>query len=308
MRHAIRNRSVASVAVLGTLLAMSGCSTVDDQGPAFSTAAEPAPSCCTTIDRYPGWLVRLAELGAPVTIPIIASIQLRKGFIDHHTDAQAHIADGLRPLDIISAIAGARGSLVPGLFDHNALYLGDAEDMRALGLWDDPLIVSWRDRLTEGPMLIEAHRSGVRIQRLDQVIDVDHVAIVRPSALSRSARRDAVRRALALVGTPFDFRFDNGSGNALFCTELVLHVLPGLRVPVRRAYGRDTIVPDELTRAGLVPGSGLSLALYLKADRDNWRIADADTLVADLEDEWRRYGGMGGNRMTDQAIEADCLR
>ncbi|MFZ2100590.1 MAG: YiiX/YebB-like N1pC/P60 family cysteine hydrolase, partial [Oricola sp.] len=138
----------------------------------------------------------------------------------------------------------------------------------------------------EGPVVIEAHRSGVRVQRLDQVIDVDTVAVLRPT-LGDAQRREAVVRAFALIGTPFDFRFDASTPECLFCTEMVMRVIPQLRVPVRHAYGRPTVLPDEMARIALVPGKGLDLSQYVEGTRNGWRIASPRDLEEALETAWR---------------------
>ena len=268
------------------MMLLTACVAVPDDPPNPTAETGPAPSCCSRTERYPAALVHLVELGAPVIVPIVGSIEFRKGWLESHPVAEAYIAERLRPLDIVAVVAGGRASLVPGLFDHVALYIGDEADMRALGLWDHPALRPWRDRLRSEPILVEAHRSGVRVQRLDQVIDVDSVAVLRP-ALRKAERREAVVRALDLVGTPFDFRFDVSTPECLFCTEMVMRAIPQLRVPARRAYGRPTVLPDEMARMALLHGSGLSLASYVTATRMDWRAASPGDLEQALETAWR---------------------
>ncbi|MFZ2103325.1 MAG: hypothetical protein WAU86_22460, partial [Oricola sp.] len=115
-------RSICAAFVLSLALLASGCITEPGDPPALSSIG-PAPSCCARPERYPAWLERLVEPGAPVLVPIIGSIEFRDGWLERHRDAQAHIAKRLRPLDVIAVVADGRASLVPGLFDHVAVYV-----------------------------------------------------------------------------------------------------------------------------------------------------------------------------------------
>ena len=284
-------------------LALGSCTTAHHGPPISASADDPESTCCAGADRYPAWLVRLAEAGAPVIVPVLGSIEVRPGWLERHPDAQALIAARLKPLDIVAVVADGRASLVPALFDHVALYLGDADDVREAGLWDDPRVKPHNAALREGPILIEAFRSGLRPQRIDQVIDVDAVAILRPTPYGRGNQTEAIGRGFGLIGMPFDFRFDQSTTECLFCTEAVMHAMPDLRVPTRVLYGRPTIMPDEMVHSAIVPRTRLRLALYVKADRADWRQATADELAKDLEAAWRRYRGDASGRTCSSPAE-----
>lgn len=267
-------------------LSLAGCASAVDGGTPVGPG--PAAACCSRPEPYPKWLVGIADIAAPMIVPIIGSIEYRDGWIERHPDAGRLIGETLRPLDVIVVVAGGRASLVPGLFDHVALYLGDERQLRAAGLWHDPLVLPLQGRLREGPLVIEAHRDGVRIEPLSAIIDVDQVAVLRPRTGGYASRASALRRALSMVGEPFDFHFDLDTPECLYCVEYVLRSLPQLRVPAQRAYGRRTILPDQMARMALVGGSRLSLALFVAADRAGWRQGNAEALEAALEAAWTR--------------------
>lgn len=88
--------------------------------------------CCASIERYPRWLVRVADPAAPVIGSAIAAVNWRHGLLARYPAAQAHLVRDLRPLDIL--VTGHEGRLsnrlIPGHFTHALTYLGNERELR----------------------------------------------------------------------------------------------------------------------------------------------------------------------------------
>ncbi|MCA8925374.1 MAG: hypothetical protein KDD82_26430 [Planctomycetes bacterium] len=170
-------------------------------------------------------------------------------------------------------------AFLPGFWPHAILYLGDAEAWTALRLSDgtpladDPLVQrllpSYRAALPGGevPRVLEAISEGVLFNSLEHAVQKDYVVAFRPR-LSEAERAEAIRRALALHGRPYDFDFDFATDASIVCTELVyrayngqlalriaidaLEDSPAEKVPgVLEVMGRETLPANELARYAL---------------------------------------------------------
>lgn len=273
------------VAILA-LLAVGGCIHVE---PGVG-ASKDTGGCCERAERQPRWLVALIEPTAPLTGRIVPHIVWRRGHLDRHVTATTALDSVLQPLDIILVRNG--GSLssrsIPGLFSHSTVYLGTDGDLGRLGVWNDEGARRHRDAIRHGKTMIEADFRGVHLATRQDLMNTDRLLVLRADFAGRSCRRRTTLALLAHLGTPFDFHFDGATGERLFCTELIDHVAPDLRLPRRRVYGRDIILPDELAQAGIRGGRKWRAVLYLKGDRDGWQRASMATLRHDLDEAWRR--------------------
>jgi len=88
------------------------------------------------------------------------------------------------------------GYFIPGIFSHAGLYIGDGE-------------------------VIHSMQDGVFQEGITRFMRCDYMAIVRPDLPSRPFKREAIERAKAMLGTPYDFFGDFKNHNAVCCTELV---------------------------------------------------------------------------------------
>ncbi|MBK8458407.1 MAG: hypothetical protein IPL47_15925 [Phyllobacteriaceae bacterium] len=237
-------------------------------------------------EPYPPWVIKLVE---PVAEPFgraAAHVVWRHGRIGRRSDAMALLARTLRPLDIVLTKSNGRltGHLIPGQFAHAVVYLGGEKDLKALGVWSDPAVKPHHAAIRAGRVYVEALSSRDKLSPLNKAIDADQLVVLR-TGLGKTARARAARGYFAHLGVPYDFHMDAGESEALFCAELVDHVM-ALGLPRREQYGRTTIVPAEIAAAALAGKGGLSFVLYLKADRDGWLKGDRAMLKRDIEAGW----------------------
>ena len=146
-------------------------------------------------------------------------------------EEKQQILDKLQVGDVILTYASQRPNLghlgywtTGGHYTHCALYEGYGQIIETLGdeVQRSPLI----DRL-EGPV---------------------KVAVVRPPYKGPEDAREVVKAAKSLVGTPYDYKFDNKDAQELYCSELIevamKRVDPELDVPEASFLGREITAPD----------------------------------------------------------------
>jgi hypothetical protein len=179
---------------------------------------------------------------------------------------------------------------LPGFWTHMALYVGTAEDLERWGLVESPFVrqrlESYRrpDRHGNERRVIEVVASGVVFSSLEEAA-ADYLAVFRPR-VSEVRKNVAIARAFSHYGKPYDFDFDFFSTDKLVCSELVYRAYDefiqgeGVRFPLIRILGRDTLPPDEVVRMfarersmdgeleafGLPPARQLDLVIFLDGD------------------------------------------
>lgn len=151
---------------------------------------------------------------------------------------------------------------LPGYWPHAALYVGTPEQRRAFFGSDFEARLSSsapeayaRSLAGEGHpyRVLEAISEGVSFTTMEHSADADAVAALRPR-LPKDAMAEAVLRAFAYQGRPYDFNFDFGTDSSLVCSELVYKCYepkqgrPGLRLPVERVVGRFTTPPNLIAK------------------------------------------------------------
>lgn len=283
-----RVRLLARALFLGLLLFMSACTTAQKPAPAPRPGDVRLGDCCQRPERYPKGLVTLAEPFAPAIGKLVAATVWRKGYLLRHEPAMETFLAGLQPLDIITVNNKGRlsGHTIPGHFGHAAIYVGTEQQLRRAGVWDQPAIRKYHDAIRKGALFIEADNKGVHLSDAPLALDADAVAQLRPRGLSQARRRLALVESYKRVGMPFDYYFDLDTTACTFCTELINTVLPEMRLPQRRVYGRRLILPDEVVAATLRGRTGFAFRRYVKADRDGWETLGREAVAADLRAAW----------------------
>ncbi len=179
-------------------------------------------------------------------------------------------------------------AFLPGYWPHAALYVGTAEDLRALGLDQDPRVArrlaafAAPDRLGHAHAVIEAMSEGVVFTSLEYSAGhADGVVVLRPR-VSETARREIIARAFDDAGKPYDFDFDFFSADKLVCTELVYRALAGhVDLPLVEILGRRTLPALEIVRHALTPEGRerLEFVALLDGDERAGRAVWADEAV-----------------------------
>ncbi len=211
---------------------------------------------------------------------------------DTRTTARASLIDAeargraqrhLRPGDIILERRNwfLSNLGLPGFWPHAALYVGSPDEVLA-ELGADTLVrlearhpeaaAAWRAREVDAPprRVLEAVSEGVVFSTFEHSADADYVAVLRPR-LPASVRAQALERAFAYFGRPYDFAFDFRTDDALVCSEVVFKAYegsPGLRLPLDTVLGRPILSPNDIARVfdeehDDLDGRQLDLVLFL---------------------------------------------
>jgi hypothetical protein len=143
---------------------------------------------------------------------------------------------------------------LPGFWKHAALYVGRLEDLKRLGIADDPAVQKHlADYLTAAPdgrakTVIEAVSEGVLLNSLTKSLHADYAAVLRPRVSPRQ-KATAITRAFANLGKPYDFNFDFADATKLVCTQVIyLSYYDVLAFELQRILGRTTMPANEIAR------------------------------------------------------------
>ncbi len=187
-------------------------------------------------------------------------------------------------------------AFLPGFWSHTALYLGEPEQLEALGLKEDPRVAEhWKAFTTpdeKGHRLrsIEALAPGVIFTSMEHSVgEADAVCILRPR-ISEADRADCIARAISHLGKPYDFEFDFFSTDKLVCTELIYRAFDGrIDLPLVEIMGTRTMPAMEIVRKFEREhdraDAQLELIAFLDGDEETGkaRLRDAAALIESLD-------------------------
>lgn len=151
---------------------------------------------------------------------------------------------------------------IPGHFGHAAIYTGTLQQLNALGATALPLVQKNLATIETGHVVVEALRNGVQLDTLQAYMNIDDVAILRPSYLSIEARLEAVNLALGNLGKQYDFNFDVNTTETIVCSELVYIVYPQIDFVTKRVLGSFAITPDDVALQAGAANSALAVVLF----------------------------------------------
>lgn len=274
--------------VLGLAVLIAGCATPPANSPPHATTpTQVLDRCCTMAEAFAPELVALVDHKADRLLPFMHSFHLRDPYLAKQPAAWQAAMQVAKPLDVITVSAKFHlaGKSAKGVMTHAMVYLGSEDELRRTGLWSHPALRPWQDAITSGARFIEAIPPEVRLATPAQALGVDSIVVMRPK-LGPKARARALSVLMGNVGTRFNPSFDLGREECLFCTELVALAMPGLSLPQRRVYGRQTIIPDDLVATALRGDGRMQVVTYIRGARGKWERVDDRALLIDLAKAW----------------------
>ncbi len=253
------------------------------QSPSYSMTRNFSP--LATLGRKIGFytpftvetLLRLKDEGVNLTSMVFGNtvglVESRRGKLDARRDVHDVLASDLRVGDILVERTPFRltDSFIPGRWGHAALWIGTEPELRALGVWDDPVVQPHQAAIRAGRHVVEALRSGVELNSLGHFLNVDDLAVLRPVKQTAAQQAETVLQALRQMGKRYDFNFDAETRDRLSCAELVYHAYGRIDWPTRRQLGRAVITPDDIAGRALAGGPLAVVDLY----KDGERVPDA---------------------------------
>ncbi|NVN89831.1 MAG: Poxvirus G6 [Desulfuromonadales bacterium] len=206
----------------------------------------------------------------------VGLVETRKGKLYKKGDVLADIGGILKAGDILLEKTPFRltDKLIPGYWGHAAVWIGTEAELKELGIWNNSLVMRYREEIREGRLVVEALRSGVEMNSLQHFLNIDSIGILRKPDQSREARASTVIQALRQVGKPYDFNFDVESKERVYCSKLVYLCYSGVDWPTKRSLGRTTFTPDDVAIKAARSNALQVVAFY----HDGKRVSDAPTV------------------------------
>ncbi len=190
---------------------------------------------------------------------VVGLYESRKGKLYHDEEVKRTIQSALQPLDILLEKTPFRltDKLIPGHFGHVAIWLGTKQDLVDLGVWSNPVVAQYHEDVSadadpnskDQRQIVEALRSGVQLSTLEEFLNVDDLAILRPvfpPEREEKLTKEALELAFRQVGKKYDFNFDVTTTDKIVCSELAFVSFPSVDWPTEKTLGRYTISPDNV--------------------------------------------------------------
>lgn len=190
-------------------------------------------------------------------------VETRRGKLYRQSRVYSRLGGRLRAGDILLEKTPFRltDKLIPGHWGHAAIWVGTEAELKALGIWNDSAVRPFHGQIRAGRSVVEALRSGVKMNSLQHFLNVDDLAVLRKSGADRQAQGKRIILALKQVGKAYDFNFDVETTDKIVCSELVYTVYTDMTWPTEKALGRYTISPDNVAMKA-VSGKGLELVSF----------------------------------------------
>jgi uncharacterized protein YycO len=245
-----------------------------EQSPSLQMVRKPSPISyiseqikqfgLITIDTLEGTRRNSTNVSSMLFGNTVGLVATRHGKLYAREDVAARMMQTLQAGDILLEKTPFRltDTFIPGHWGHAALWIGSEQELRSLGIWDNPLVRPYWKEIRQGRGVIEALRSGVEINTARNFLNIDDLAVLRHKHLDAAARAQVVLQAFSHLGKPYDFNFDVESTDRIFCSKLVYLAYGDLNWPTSRMLGRSTISPDNVAQRALRDGPLSIVLLY----------------------------------------------
>lgn len=228
----------------------------------------------------------------------IGLVETRRGKLHGRAEVARSVGDRLRAGDILLEKTPFRLTdvFIPGHWGHAAIWVGGEAELRALGIWEHPVVRPHQAAIRDGRGVVEALRSGVEMNTLAHFLNVDDLAVLREEADDATRRAEIVLHTLRQVGKAYDFNFDAETTHRVFCSKLVYLAYGDLQWPTSRMLGRVTVSPDNIAARATGDGPLAVVVLYREGEEvgDAPRQAMEQLIVAERLALARREQARGG--------------
>jgi len=189
----------------------------------------------------------------------VGLIESRKGKLCGNEVVRQRLLEQLQPLDIILEKTPFRltDKLIPGHFGHVAIWIGNQKELKEKGVWEHEVVKPYHDLITveeegeaskNGLHIVEALRGGVQLSSLEEFMNIDDFAILRPifDENISEKEKEALLLTFRQIGQEYDFNFDVNTTEKIVCSELAYVCFPMIDWPTEKTVGRYTISPDNV--------------------------------------------------------------
>jgi uncharacterized protein YycO len=186
----------------------------------------------------------------------VGLIESRKGKLHENHTIITKVKNNLQAGDIMLEKTPFRltDKFIPGHWGHAAIWIGTEEELKTLGIWNHPLVRKYHQQIRQGNSVIEALRSGVVMNPLNEFMNIDDLGILRLGDSKINNKAKIILLALRQIGKEYDFNFDIESTDKIVCSELIYVTFTNINWPTENMLGRYTISPDNIAAKTLEDG------------------------------------------------------
>ncbi|OUR99833.1 hypothetical protein A9Q84_02050 [Halobacteriovorax marinus] len=187
--------------------------------------------------------------------------------------AQAKIYSTLTPLDVIfeKKTFKLTDYTIPGIWGHNAVWLGTKEQLIELGIWEAKELDSFRERIEEGYSIFEMRRWGITFAKFDEWINMDLFASVRVKGILKRSKKDLLKIYRIMseqAGKKYDFGFDADTSKKITCSEVIYLAYGDISWPIAPILGRETVSPNGMAESIYYQGSPVEFVSYVVGNKN----------------------------------------
>ena len=243
-------------------------------------------------------------------------IQFRSGKLKKLSAPEKQsIVSTMKPLDILLEKTPFRltDRFIPGHWGHVAIWVGNENQLKELGVWDHKYVVPHHEAIRAGKRIIEALRPGVQINTLAHFLNIDDLLVLRHPNLTPEEQKDYLIRAFKQVGKEYDFNFDVETDRKIVCSELAYVVFHNIEWPTQKTMGRYTISPDHVAVKALPGGPLIPVMIYhdgelMPDDQKGSLHIILQYLLEGQYDKLKAYLGKGAEIQQDSAVFYKTIR
>lgn len=257
-------------------------------------------SFLSAIDNVTGWLSRIFG-------NIAGSIHWRKGYLYKNETATEMARKNLMPMDIMIEKSPfvLTDKFIPGHYGHVAVYLGTKQQLLDIDMWNHPDIVPYQKDIEEGRVILEAVRSGVRLNTIEEFLNIDELTIMRKidGLKNPDLLIEEITRGMDQIGKAYDFNFDISTLDKIVCSELIYITYGNVHWPTQYRLGRATITPDDVAEVLFQKNTKFKVQSFMLAKEEH-RIEMVDmSYIADEFDYEKR--AKDGSPIEDEQDETN---
>lgn len=213
---------------------------------------------------------------------VAGSIAWREGYLKDNKDLLNKLEETLLPFDLLMEKKAYKFTdiTIPGHWGHVGIYLGSEEQLKALGLWDNPVLKPFRENIRAGKRIFQVRRWGLEFDSLQGFMNLDEMAVLRVEDFHKRSSKDLEMTLKYLgeqIGKGYDFNFDAMTGETITCTEIIAFSFGPIKWPMEVLLGRLTISPNNLAELAFHTGAPLKTIHYITGDQGGMHfLSEAD--------------------------------
>ena len=175
-------------------------------------------------------------------------VATRKGKLYDDANVAANVRASIQVGDILLEKTPFRltDKLIPGHWGHAAVYIGTEDELKALDLWDDPVVSKFHQEIIDGKVIDEALRDGVQLNTVEHFLNIDDLAIMHDENETLEDKKARIILTLRQLGKEYDFKFDIETSVKIVCSELVYATSILIDWATEKTAGINTISPDNV--------------------------------------------------------------